>query len=190
MQDEFTSVWKTNADAALAAGSTHVMSFNEPDYSGQANLAVSAAVSGYLEYVQPYASKAKIGTPAVTNGGSSPSGPMGTDYLGNFTTALTKAKGTYDFCAVHWYDSATNIDYFKSFMETAIGKCNGKPVWLTEFGASGSSDEQNTFLETVMPWMDEQDQIERYAYFMVAVDNLISTGTTLSQLGTTFATFK
>jgi hypothetical protein len=190
MQDEFTSVWKTNADAALAAGSTHVMSFNEPDYSGQANLAVSAAVSGYLEYVQPYASKAKIGTPAVTNGGSSPSGPMGTDYLGNFTTALTKAKGTYDFCAVHWYDSATNIDYFKSFMETAIGKCNGKPVWLTEFGASGSSDEQITFLETVMPWMDEQDQIERYAYFMVAVENLISTGTTLSQLGTTFATFK
>jgi hypothetical protein len=74
-------------------------------------------------------------------------------------------------------------------MQEASAACDGKPVWLTEFGASGTTDEQNTFLETVMPWMDEQSYIERYSYFMVATDNLISTGTTLSTLGNTFATF-
>jgi hypothetical protein len=83
-QDEFTSVWNANADAALAAGSTHLMSFNEPDYSGQADLTVAAAVTGYMTYMQPYASKASIGTPAVTNGGA----PMGTTYLANFVSAL------------------------------------------------------------------------------------------------------
>lgn len=161
------------------------MGFNEPDYSGQADLTVAAAVSGWMTYMQPYASKASLGAPAVTNGGS----PMGLTYLGNFLSALKDAGGSYDFCSIHWYDSATNIDYFKNYMQEASTACNGKPIWLTEFGASGSADEQNTFLQTVMPWMDEQSYIERYAYFMVATDNLISTGTTLSTLGNTFATF-
>lgn len=184
-QDEFTSVWAKNADAALAAGSTHLMGFNEPDLSTQANLGVDAAVAGYMQYMQPYASKAKLGAPAVTNGGA----PMGLTYLSNFMNATEAAGGTVDFCSIHWYDSATNIAYFKNYMQEATNACNGKPIWLTEFGASGSADEQNTFLETVLPWMDEQSYIERYAYFMVEAGNLISTGTTLSTLGNTFATF-
>ena len=185
MQSEFTSVWNKNADAALAAGSTHLMAFNEPDLAGQANLGVDAAVSGYMQYMQPYAGKAKLGAPAVTNGGA----PMGLTYLGNFMNATEAAGGTVDFCSIHWYDSASNIAYFKNYMQEATNACNGKPIWLTEFGASGSADEQNTFLETVLPWMDEQSYIERYAYFMVEAGNLISTGTTLSTLGNTFATF-
>jgi hypothetical protein len=185
MQDEYTSVWNAHAGAALAAGSTHLMSFNEPDYSGQADLSVDAAVSGYMKYMQPFAGKAKLGAPAVTNGAA----PMGLTYLGNFMNATEKAGGTVDFCAVHWYDSATNIAYFKNYMQEATNACNGKPIWLTEFGASGTADEQNTFLQTVLPWMDQQSYIERYAYFMVSAGSLISTGTTLSQLGNTFATY-
>ena len=185
MQAEFTSVWNANANAALEAGATHLMGFNEPDLAGQANLAVSAAVSGWMTYMQPYASKAQLGAPAVTNGGA----PMGLTYLGNFLTALSNAGGTYDFCSIHWYDSATNIAYFQNYMQEASAACNGKPIWLTEFGASGTAEEQNTFLETVLPWMDEQSYIERYAYFMVADGSLISTGTALSTLGNTFATF-
>ena len=162
------------------------MSFNEPDDSGQANLTVDAAVSGYMQYVNDYASKAKLGTPAVTNGGA----PMGLTYLQNFITGLSGAGGSYDFCAIHWYDSATNIAYFKDYMQEASTTCGSdKKLWLTEFGASGSADEQNTFLQTVLPWMDEQDYIERYAYFMVTPGNLISTGTSLSTLGSTYVSF-
>lgn len=185
MQDEFTSVWNAHADAALASGSSHLMSFNEPDFSGQANLGVSAAVAGYMQYMQPYASKAQLGTPAVTNGAS----PMGLTYLSAFITALEDAGGSYDFCAFHWYDSASNVAYFKNYMQEASSACKGKPIWVTEIGASGSADEQNTFLQTVMPWMDQQGYIGRYAYFMVAPGNLISSGTELSTLGETFASF-
>jgi len=50
-------------------------------------------------------------------------------------------------------------------------------------------DEQNTFLEAVMPWIDNQSYIKRYAYFIVDIRSLISSGTTLSMLRNTFATF-
>ncbi|KAG0648142.1 hypothetical protein D0Z07_6002 [Hyphodiscus hymeniophilus] len=181
-EDSFTSVWNANA-----AGASHLMSFNEPDFSGQANMNVSAAVDGYMEYLQPYVEKGvSVGTPAVTNGGA----PMGLTYLGNFISGLSDAGGSYDFCSIHWYDSATNIDYFKSYMQQASTTCGaGKKLWITEFGVTGSDDEQNTFLQTVLPWLDEQDYVERYAFFMVAPGNLISSGTSLSTLGSTYATF-
>jgi len=180
MGSQFTSVWN-----AYAAGASHLMSFNEPDYYGQADLSVSAAVAGYMQYMQPFAGEKQIGAPAVTNGG----GSMGLTYLGNFISGLKQAGGIWHFCCVHWYDSASNIDYFKSFLQDASTTCEGKPIWLTEFGASGSTDQQTTFLETVLPWLDSQPFIARYAYFMVAPDNLISSGTTVSPLGKTYADF-
>lgn len=38
-----------------------------------------------------------------------------------------------------------------------------KPIWLTEFAGSGSSDEQQGFFKQVLPWMEQQPWIERYA---------------------------
>jgi hypothetical protein len=64
----------------------------------------------------------------------------------------------------------------------------GKNVWLTEFGATGTDDEVNTFLETVLPWLDTQPYVERYAYFMASEGKLI-TGGSLSTYGKTYASF-
>ena len=63
-----------------------------------------------------------------------------------------------------------------------------RPVWITEFAGSGTADEQNTFLETVIPWLDAQPYVERYAYFMV-VDGVLINGDGLSTLGSTFADY-
>lgn len=38
-----------------------------------------------------------------------------------------------------------------------------KPIWLTEFAGSGSSAEQQAFFKQVLPWMEQQPWIERYA---------------------------
>jgi hypothetical protein len=62
----------------------------------------------------------------------------------------------------------------------------GKPVWLTEFGASGSDDQVNAFLQDALPWLDSQDYVERYSYFMAAEGKLISGGS-LNSVGKTFA---
>lgn len=61
------------------------MSFNEPDLSSQSNLSPAVAAAGYLTYMQPFAGKAKLGSPAITNGG----GSMGLSWLSSFMTACS-----------------------------------------------------------------------------------------------------
>jgi len=171
LESDKTSVWTKNADAAIAAGSTHLMSFNEPDLAEQANIGYVAAAAAYLTYMQPYAGKAKLGTPAVTNGGS----PMGLTYLANFITACKTC--TMDF---------VTIAYFKSYVAQAYAAGGNRPIWITEFGASGSAAEQATFLATVLPWLDSLSYVERYAYFMVSDGSLVS-GSALSTIGAAYA---
>jgi hypothetical protein len=120
---------------------------------------VSASVSAWKTYMQPYAGQVRLGAPAVTNGGA----PMGLTYLTNFLSSCTGCQ--VDFCPIHWYDSATNIGYFKWYLDQAHTACGGKPIWITEFGASGSEADISTFLKTVLPWLDSLDYVERYAYF-------------------------
>jgi hypothetical protein len=53
-----------------------------------------------------------------------------------------------------------------------------------------SEDAQIAFLQTVMPWMDQQSWIERYAYFGVFETYLINgAGDGLSNVGKTYATY-
>jgi O-glycosyl hydrolase len=177
---DFTSGWSSNAQAAINAGSTHLMSFNEPDLSSQSNLSPSDAASGFMTYMQPFAGKAKLGSPAITNGG----GSMGLTWLGNFFSACSSC--TIDYVPIHWY--GTSSDDFIAHAEAAYAQ-TGKPIHVTEFGlTSGSDADISAFLETVMAWMDSTSYIERYAYFMAAEGILVnSAGTGLSDYGATYA---
>jgi hypothetical protein len=182
LKNEMTAEWPEAVSSALDSGSTHLLAFNEPDLSSQSNIGYQAAADGYMTYMQPYAKKAQLGAPAVTNG--NPDSGMGLGYLKNFLSACTEC--TIDFVPIHWYDSATNIPYFKSYIQQAYEAGGNRNLWITEFGASGSAAEQQTFLETVLPWLDAQDYVERYAYFMVS-DGSMVTGTSINDLGKTFA---
>ncbi|EDU49789.1 conserved hypothetical protein [Pyrenophora tritici-repentis Pt-1C-BFP] len=64
------------------------------------------------------------------------------------------------------YDAANNAAYFKQHIEDTRKIAGGRPIWVTEFHASGSDDEVKAFLDDVMPWMDNSNDIHRYAYFM------------------------
>lgn len=175
--------WKANAEAAIAAGSTHLFSFNEPDLGEQANIPdVNVAAQGFMDHMQPFAGKAKLGAPAVTNGG----GSMGLTYLSKFVAACSSC--TLDFVNIHWYDSATNYAYFKNHVMDAYKAGGGRPVWITEFAASGSDAEQQKFLEVVIPWLDAQPFVERYAYFMCK-DGVLVSGSGVTDLGNTFMSF-
>lgn len=171
--------WDAMVTKALASGSQHLLGFNEPDYSGQANLSPSDAAAGWMQFMQPYASKAKLGAPATTNGGA----PMGLTWLSNFMTAC--ASCTIDFVPIHWYNGG-DVAAFKAYMAKAYTAGGNRPLWITEFEVPGSDDEKAAFLNEVMAWMDETSYIERYAYFMVSDGSLVS-GTSLSKLGGTYA---
>jgi hypothetical protein len=177
-----TGSWAADASAAIAAGAGHLFSFNEPDLGSQANMDIPTAVSAYQKYMQPFAGKAKLGAPAVTNGG----GQSGLQYMENFIGNCTGC--TIDFVNIHWYDSAANYGYFQSHVEQAYTMGGNRPVWITEFAGSGTTDQQNEFLQVVIPWLDAQPYVAGYAYFMVA-DGVLVNGDSLSQLGSTFEAY-
>ena len=66
---------------------------------------------------------------------------------------------------------------------------SGKDVWVTEFGPQGSEDEIQDFLRQVLPWLDSQDYVYRYAMQWAGQGSLVNqAGTGLSSYGQTYNT--
>lgn len=191
----YISDWQSNAAAAIQSGSKHLLAFNEPDVNG---LSPAQAAASYQHYIQPLASSTvKLGAPAVTNGGA----PTGLTWLGEFLGNCTQC--TIDFVPFHWYCGYDNIGYFTSYVQEAYAAGGNRPLWITEFqgndascGQTATDAQQVEFMETVLPWLDSLDYVERYAYFG-AVENSGSNvylvnddGTTLTYNGQTYATLE
>jgi hypothetical protein len=179
-----TSIWNSNAKAAIAAGSDTLLSFNEPDLSSQSNLDPTTAANLFKQYMQPFACQARLSSPAVTNGGA----PMGLSWLQSFLSQCTGC--TIDVVPIHWYAPATAIDDFKSHVQQAYAAGGNRPLWITEFGLTdGTDDQKATFFQTILPWLDSQLYVERYAYFMDAPNYLLNSASTgLSAIGQLYNT--
>ncbi|ETI19270.1 hypothetical protein G647_09102 [Cladophialophora carrionii CBS 160.54] len=174
------SGWANAAASAIASGSKHALSLNEPDLNSQANVDPATAAKLHIENMNPLAGQVSIGSPAVTNGaGTNPL--MGIDWLNAFFKACA-GQCKVDFVAFHWYDSASNLDYFKNHVNDVIATAQqngiGK-VWLTEFGASGSDSDVANFITEATAFLDSTDAVERYAYFMCA-DGILVKGNSIS----------
>jgi hypothetical protein len=63
------SSYQANVNAAISAGATHLLGFNEPDLGAQSNLSPQQAADPWKKYVQPFAGRVKLVSPAVMNGG-------------------------------------------------------------------------------------------------------------------------
>ncbi|KAH8078724.1 glycosyl hydrolase catalytic core-domain-containing protein [Cristinia sonorae] len=174
-----TRTWSSDAKAAIAAGSTHLLFVNEPDLGSQANMSPKEAAEAWMSYMEPFKGQATLVGPAITNGGA----PMGTAWLDQFLSICSSCS--IDALAIHIYDSATNVGYFKNYI-TDIGKKYGKPVLVTEFGASGSAQQQQAFLSEMIPFLDGLDSVTHYAYFMVSPGILVNGDSSLSPLGQTY----
>jgi hypothetical protein len=173
--------WADDATAAIANGAKHLLAFNEPDLNAQANISPQVAASLWKQHIEPFAGKAKLVSPAVTNGGP----PMGTAWLDSFLAEC--ADCTIDAIAIHIYDSATNAGYFQNYISDVVKKYK-KPVWVTEFGASGTAQQQQDFLRTMIPFLENLDGLEHYFYFM-AGQNILNDGSNkLTALGQVYNT--
>lgn len=117
--------WSANANAAIAHGTYHLLSFNEPDRcaSGGSCMSAKDAANAYRTYMNPFSGRAYLGAPAVTNG------PSGMEWLKEFLSLCTGCH--IDFVPLHWYDSATNFGYFKNYLTNAhtIARMN---IWIAE----------------------------------------------------------
>ncbi|KAL1954221.1 hypothetical protein VTO42DRAFT_1501 [Malbranchea cinnamomea] len=174
--------WTQSIEASLSAGAKCILGFNEPDLPSQANMSPQEAVDAWKTYMNPYAGRARLGSPAVTNGG----GNMGLNWLRTFLD-MCAGECTVDFLAIHWYSPASEIEGFKRHVSQAIelARSHGiNEVWVTEFRGEGDPMAQIRFLAEVLPWLDGTDGVGRYAYFMV--DDLV-TGGGLSPVGMAYS---
>ncbi|GAA5836263.1 hypothetical protein JCM3766R1_003471 [Sporobolomyces carnicolor] len=165
--------WEAAAASAMESGATHVLGFNEPDLEEQANLTPAAAASIWSSAIEPLATKgAKLVSPAVSNGVLTDDGkPMGVPWLLEFLDACQGC--TIDAVALHWYDKASNLEYFQNYVAQAHANLS-KPIWLTEFMGTGSAEDQAQFVTSAVEWLEEQDFIEAYAAFGAFCDNPIA----------------
>ncbi|KAJ5266468.1 hypothetical protein N7478_009276 [Penicillium angulare] len=168
--------WTSAVKTALSDGSMHIMGFNEPDSSSQANMSPSDAATYYKEYITPYADEATLISPAVT---SSESSGEGLDWMESFLEDCTDCE--VSALAVHWYGSS--FSELKSFVTEAISTASTygiSEVWLTEFGLS--SDESGildlvtaaAFVLEASVWLEAQSEVTRYAYFYCANDFMLT----------------
>jgi len=185
LASDLVGVWDANISPTAGRGNPKtdaILSFNEPDNcignSGGTCMSVSTAVSGYRKYVAKFGGKAKLGSPAVTNG------PGGLPWLTKF---LSECSGCQvDFVVAHFYADASDgvFDYFKSYIQQFHAKTQ-KPVWVTEFALNnGATDQQRQdFLKAAMKFMDQATYVHRYAYFWDAPGSLVNGDGSLTKLG-------
>lgn len=180
--DDHVSTWQSNANKAIAGGSSALLSFNEPDNAGQSNIDPATAAAEHIKHMNPFAGKARISTPAITNSGAD---GQGISWLKSFIQACN-SECALDFAAVHWYSN--NGDDFLSHLER-VYEAVKMPIWVTEFAPVGNEVDYNDFLAKVVHELDTNPKynfVERYSYFMVSDGRLVS-GTQPSKLGNTFA---
>jgi hypothetical protein len=167
---DLTSVWAANVDRSMAAYAVDaVLAFNEPDLCcatcGSSCTDVAAAVAGYRQWVQPLAGRVRLGAPAVTNGVGD---NMGLSYLRRFMEGCVGCR--VDFIPLHYYGSVHDLDGLQRHVEAAWEMFGRSiPIWVTEFGAAGGTEADTVaWLRVVLPWLDAQSYVERYAYFMAS----------------------
>jgi hypothetical protein len=183
-----TNSWVANANKAIAAGSKNLLSFNEPDMSSQSNLSPAAAASAHIQWMNQFSSKARIGTPAITNSGGT---NQGLDWLNQWIAACN-GRCNFDFVVIHWY-AYPSASSFLNYLLKVNAAVPNKPIWITEYAPSGTTDQTliTNFLQTVITQMDTNSTfsfVERHSYFMVTPGRLITSGgTTISDLGKVFA---
>lgn len=89
------------------------------------------AADAYRTYMNPFAGRAYLGAPAVTNA------PSGLPWLTQFLTLCTGCH--IDFIPIHWYDKATNTGYFKGYIGQAKAVAGTLNLWITEVCPASSS---------------------------------------------------
>ena len=146
------------------ANVSYLLGFNEPEIPDQANLSVEEAVKLWREVVLPAKSKfgLKLGSPGVSSdvGRSKP-------WLDRFFGQL-EGDAQVDFLVVHWY--GPRFTDFKTYLED-MHSTYKLPLWVNEFACSTmgngevSEQEVEAFMKEALPWLDECEWVERYAYF-------------------------
>ncbi|MEJ8843718.1 glycosyl hydrolase [Lacibacter sp. H375] len=155
----------------------HLLSFNEPDNSGQSNIAsIDTAIARYRIMMQ---TGLRLGSPAVEQNNAFVAGK----WLPMFMDSAKAKKLRIDYVCLHWYDwgnenSNTGGDTlvaeqvftrFKAYVERARLTYPDQKLWLTEYNCNPSRNARPNlikyFMQLSSEWLNTVPYVERYAYF-------------------------
>lgn len=164
-----TQYWPAFAPAYTKEGYTHLLGFNEPDHTDQANMTVDAAISSWPGLLK---SGLRVGSPAT----SDPYNP----WMANFMTQAEANNYRVDYVALHcyWYKTAAQ---WKSDLQYIYDKYK-RPIWITEWNiganwtANNFPDDVNTLtdanatkhkndLAAILTVLESADYVERYSIY-------------------------
>lgn len=145
------SSWRAVQKDMRAHKPNYLLSFNEPDVPGQANLSPEAAADLWMREMQPWALKGvKVSTPQVC---------WDRQWFKRFHDACAKRGCKIGFVAIHWYGGDDDLDKLKSWTQFVHDLYPGKEVWVTEFGltrqcGAGKDVVANFYLDAVQYFQD------------------------------------
>lgn len=121
---DHTGPWDDHVNKWLGRGTSHLLGFNEPERPDQVNISPGDAVNGWKQYMDPYAGRARLGAPAVSNDGYG--------WLQDF---LNQCQGcNIDFVPVHWYNDHSLERDFENWVNSICDLVGNRKVWITEVG--------------------------------------------------------
>lgn len=182
-QSDVDGGWTSNAKKAVAAGDKYFLSFGEPGTpNAQLYMDPQDAVNLFMQKMQPYAEQGvTIGAPGTLQN------DQDFAWLTSFLDGCDKAGCSIGFLAFHWFWLATEASNFKDRFTKFAALAKGKPIWVDNFQALGTAAAQKAFLQEIVPFLEEQDNVLRYAYVPVDPGQgegfLNDDGKTLSDLG-------
>lgn len=152
--------WNAYANINNKQGSTHVLSFNEPDRPDQANLTVAQVWTQWHRFEE---SGLRIGSPAPSDGGLS--------WLYQFFNELGPDRRC-DVAAIHMYKGGWNGATLNNWLND-ISNQTGRKVWVTEWNNGcnwtccepADSTEQRDVIRDMINYMNSNNNVERYAFY-------------------------
>jgi hypothetical protein len=154
--------------------SKHLFTFNEPDgttSSGGSNISPEDAAKAYIEKVVPLRERFQISHPSVT--GSS----RGLDWLNDFNSSCwdidSKNGCPADFVTAHWYGDFAGLASWLGqlsgwYNQSGSGIDGAVRIWVSELGLPQASQDMTfAMMNQSLPYLDELEYVEKYAWFGV-----------------------
>jgi len=157
--------------------SKHLFTFNEPDGStdsGGSSISPEDAAKAYIEKIVPLRDRFQISHPSVTGS------PRGIEWLNDFNSScwdIDSENGCpADFVTAHWYGDFEGLSAWLGQLSGWYNQSgsgikdddNSVRIWVNELGLP-QADQDATFamMNQTLPYLDQLDYIEKYAWFGV-----------------------
>ncbi|MCJ1234746.1 hypothetical protein MMC14_002709 [Varicellaria rhodocarpa] len=144
----------------------HILGFNEPERSDQANMSSEQAAQAWIHHIEPLRRLGiRCGSPGIS------SAPEGAAWLESFLMHIRARGSDIDFYAIHWYGET--LGQFYDYIWSTYHRLGPtKPVWITEYAPTNWNTESplarehvEDFLKQSCQYLDGLEWVERYAWF-------------------------